>query len=177
MSVTLLWVGSFGKVLEPQWLKAVSFPWLLGEKQTALFGVRTLGFFSKLRMPQSSTSPREGALFLYPLLTGSGSDTGLGFLSCQGSLGRHKCHQWVKAVVSFPCCAVKVSGVILNICTRWHKAPLLWSDWQAPIVIKVLAWPERRQTIFFLDLHYSSAGMLTYLMVPANWKVFKIKKI
>lgn len=124
-------------------------------------------------MPQSSTSPREGALFLYPLLTGSGSDTGLDLLSCQGSLGTSAINE-SKQLPAFH--AGKVSGVTLNICTRWHKAPLLWSDWQAPTVIKGLAWPERRQTIFFLDLLYSSAGMLTHLMVPANWKVFKIKK-
>lgn len=82
VSVFLMWVHSFGKVLEPQWLKAAFPSWLLGGKQTALLGVRTSWFFSKLRMPQSSTSPREGALLLYPLLTGSGSDPGLDFLSC-----------------------------------------------------------------------------------------------
>lgn len=86
---------------------------------------------------------------------------------------RHKCHQWVKAVPAFH--AGKVSGVMLNTCTRCHKAPLLWSDWQASIGIKVLARPQRTYRIFFLDLHYSSAGILTLLMVPANWKVFKIK--
>lgn len=103
MSVSLLWVGSFGKVLEPQWLKAVYLPWLLGEKQTALLGVRTLWFFSKLRMPQSSTSPREGALFLYLLLTGSGSDTGLEFLSCQGSLGKSAINSQSSCQLSMLC--------------------------------------------------------------------------
>lgn len=65
---------------------------------------------------------------------------------------RHKCHQWVKAVASFPCFAGRVSGVILNICTRWHKAPLHWSDWRGSIVIKAFAWPERRYRAFFWDL-------------------------
>lgn len=76
-----------GQVLEPQWLRAVSPSWLLGEKQRAL-GVRTFWVFSKLRMPQSNTRLREGCLVTVPLLSsGNVCYTGLDFLSCWGSLG------------------------------------------------------------------------------------------
>lgn len=54
-------------------------------------------------MPQSSTSPREGALLLYPLLTDSESDTGLDCLSCQGSLGTSAINESKQCQLSMLC--------------------------------------------------------------------------